>query len=90
MMHAFATDDQIINAYKRGMSIEDIASEFGYTHVSVVKQKINKFILASKIDPTDHYIDHGKIQALRKAGWTVCQIAYEMDMTESEIQKELR
>jgi hypothetical protein len=38
----------------------------------------------------DHYIDHGKIQALRKAGWTVCQIAYEMDMTESEIQKELR
>lgn len=65
--------NRIRELYLQGMSMADVAEEVGAKSVSFVRT-----ILRDEGLIVEYGIDIGKVKALKKAGWSISEIEYEL------------
>ena len=76
------TLDEMTELYRGGMSTEEIAQAHGYKNDKYIRERLKQIGLYD-----NNRIDVGKIRALRKAGWTISAIAFEMATTGEKVKE---
>lgn len=74
---------KILEMYKKGMEMGEVAEKNGCSRSSVYKVAKAAGILRNEVD-------RGKICALAKAGWSVDKIADEMGLSRQQIIQSLK
>ena len=86
MKKAKASIPQMVELYLQGLEPDEIKEELGYSSAEYITQKLRD---AKVYDSSRKRIDKGKIKALRKAGWSIQDIAEEEQLPESIIREVL-
>jgi predicted transcriptional regulator len=72
--------------HNSGYSAREIAEAVGAKRPDYIRKILADANLV-EVRASGKYIDKGKIIALRKAGWNISSIAFEMCMTRKEVEE---
>lgn len=81
---------RIIESYKQGLSINEIAAKHTYTQTRVKEILKECKLIDYSLEDELKEIDLGKVKALHNAHWSVSDIAHEFFTSESIIEEALK
>ena len=77
---------QIFRMHNSGYNSREIAEAVGAARPDYIRHILAEAGL-EEVRQSGKYVDEGKIVALRKAGWSISGIAFEMCMKRKEVEK---